>query len=121
MPKVLTIVVAGVILGLVMTRWVFLLGHSLEGTTLQSVSGELVAYDPMHQDLALRTRSSVQHFTLRDETSVHEGTRILRPADLVPARGCPTKVWYRDTGANSIASDVRISCARLTPHADPSS
>lgn len=121
MQRVPLAVIACAMIGLVVTAWAFVRERRLHAVGVQAVSGELVTYEASRQDLTLHTDSGDQHFRLRDDTPVHEGARTVMRADLASARGCPAKVWYRDTGGTWIASDVRISCRRLEPHADPTS
>lgn len=121
MPKALIIVLACAAVGLLMTVWVVVQEHRLLTVATRSISGELVTYEASHHDLIIRTRNGDRHVVLREDTPVHEGARALMHADLVLASGCPAKVWYRDTGATWIASDVRVSCRQIVPHGDPRS
>jgi len=123
MPKglILTIVLSCAVVGLLITAWAAVQEHRLLAVAVESVSGELVTYEASRQDLILRTGNGDRHFRLREDTPVHEGAGVLMHADLVSARGCPAKVWYRDTGATWVASDVRVSCKRIVPHGDPRS
>jgi hypothetical protein len=118
MPKVLIIVLMCVAIGLLMTLWAFVQEHRLEAVAVQSVSGKLVTYDASRQDLIIHTSDGDRHVTVREDTPVHEGARVLVHAHLAAASGCPAKVWYRDTGGTWVASDVRVSCRRLTPPGD---
>jgi hypothetical protein len=102
-----------------MTAWLLFHEHSLRAVAVQSASGELVTYEAARQDLIIRTTNGVRHFRLREDTPVHEGARVLLLGDLASASGCPAKVWYRNTGGTWIASNVRVSCRRITPHGDP--
>jgi hypothetical protein len=121
MPKVLLIVLSCAVVGLLMTAWAVVEEHRLPAATVQSMSGELVTYEASSEDLVIRTTNGDRHVTLREDTPVHEGARVLVHADLASASGCPAKIWYRDTGARWIASDVRVSCRPIVPHGDPRS
>lgn len=121
MPKgpIPLIVLACAGVGLLITVWAAVEEHRLLAVTVQSVSGELVRYEAGRQALIIRTRNGDRHVALRPGTPVHEGARALTRTDLVSASGCQAKVWYRDTGAMWVATDVRVSCRPIGPRGDP--
>lgn len=121
MPGLRTIVIGCAAVALLAAAWAFSQERRLQAVAAESVSGELVAYDATHQDLLIHTARGDRHFVVREGTPVHEGASTLVRGDLAAARGCPAKVSYRSAGGASVASDVRISCRRIEPHAAPAS